>query len=208
MAVGLEVDLPEPGAADRPEVSLAAVILAGGASRRMGTAKALLPFRGETILDGLIRLYQPFCDVVIVVLGHTPDKIRAGIARAGDVQFAVNPDPERGQLSSLQCGLAMAPADALFTPVDYPAVQPATVARLVRSNAPVAAPSYQGRHGHPVLIRDHVRRELLALPADGVARDVIHRYGEVAEYIDVDDAAVCQDIDRMEDYERLVASHE
>lgn len=208
MAFGLKVNLPQPGAADRPEVSLAAVILAGGASRRMGTAKALLPFRGETILDGLIRLYHAFCGPVIVVLGHTPDKIRDGIARAGDVQFAVNSDPERGQLSSLQCGLAMAPGDALFTPVDYPAVQPGTVARLVRSRAIVAAPSYQGRHGHPVLIRDVVRRELLALPAAGTAREVIHRYRDVAEYIDVDDAGVCQDIDRMEDYERLVAAHE
>lgn len=189
-------------------MSLAAVILAGGASRRMGTAKALLPFRGETILDGLIRLYQPFCNPVIVVLGHTPDKIRAGIARASDVEFAVNPDPERGQLSSLQCGLTLAPGDVLFTPVDYPAVEPATVERLVRSSAPVAAPSYHGRHGHPVLIRDHVRREILALPPDGMARDVIHRYRDAADYIEVEDAAVCQDIDNREDYERLVAAHE
>ena len=187
-------------------MSLAAVILAGGASRRMGRPKALLPFRGQTILDRLVGLYKPFCSPVIVVLGHGAEAIRAGIARAGDVQFAINPDPGRGQLSSLQCGLALAPGDVLFTPVDYPAVEPGTVELLVRSAAPMAAPSYQGRHGHPVLIREQVKRELLALPPDAMAREVLQRYRGSAEYVVVDDAAVCQDIDHMEDYERLLAA--
>lgn len=187
-------------------MSLSAVILAGGASRRMGRPKALLPFRGETVLDRLIGLYERFCAPIVVVLGHSPDGIRAGIGRGGRVRFAVNPDPERGQLSSLQCGLALAPGDVLFTPVDYPAVSDATVARLVQSKAPVAAPSYQGRHGHPVLIREFIKLEILALPPDASAREVIHRHRSEAEYVDVDDAAVCQDIDRMEDYERLMAA--
>jgi CTP:molybdopterin cytidylyltransferase MocA len=187
-------------------VNPAAVILAGGASRRMGRPKALLPFRGETVLDRLIGVYARYCQPVIVVLGHSAGVIQAGITRAEGVQFAVNPDPERGQLSSLQCGLALAPGDVMFTPVDYAAVRESTIARLVRSSAPVAAPSYGGRHGHPVLVREQVKREILALPADGVARDVIHRYRDAAEYIEVDDAAVCQDMDRMEDYERLLAA--
>ena len=189
----------------------AAVILAGGASRRMGRAKALLPLRGETILDRLIGLYQTFCPSVIVVLGHSPDVIRDGIARGAGVKFAINPDPERGQLSSLQCGLALAPGDVLFTPVDYAAVDAATVALLLErmansGDAALVAPSYRGRHGHPVLIREYVKRELLALPPDGIAREVIHRYRGAAEYVDVDDAAVCQDLDSPEDYERLMAA--
>jgi len=188
-------------------VSLAAVILAGGASRRMGRPKALLPFRGETVIDRLIGLYREFCDPVIVVLGHHPEVIHAGMARGAEVRFAVNPDPERGQLSSLQCGLALAPeGDVLFTPVDYPAVDRSTVERLIRADAPMAAPSYRGRHGHPVLIRDHIRRELLALPPDATAREVIHKYRAVAGYVEVDDAGVCQDIDRAEDYARLMAT--
>ncbi len=189
----------------------AAVILAGGASRRMGRPKALLPFRGETVLDRLIGLYQSFCPSVIVVLGHSPDVIRDGIARGAGVTFAINQDPERGQLSSLQCGLALASGEVLFTPVDYAAVDAATVALLLQrmataGSAALVAPSYRGRHGHPVLIREYVKRELLALPPEGIAREVIHRYRDAAQYIDVDDAAVCQDLDSPEDYERLLAA--
>jgi molybdenum cofactor cytidylyltransferase len=190
--------------------SLAAVILAGGASRRMGRPKALLPFREQTILDRLIDLYLRFCAPVVVVLGHSPETIRAGITRAGEVRFAVNPDPDRGQLSSLQCGLTLVRRDTLFTPVDYPAVKESTVEILVRRwegcEAPVMAPSYRRRHGHPVLIREHVRQALVELPVDAMARQVIHRYRDEAVYVEVDDAAVCEDIDRMEDYHRLLAA--
>lgn len=189
---------------------LSAVILAGGASRRLGRPKALLPFRGETVLDRLIALYRPHCDRVIVVLGHTPETIRAGMARAGEVEIAINPDPERGQLSSLQCGLALVPGSALFTPVDYAAVEAETVALLVRrmaaSGAAMVAPSFRGNHGHPVSIREDVKLALMELPAGGIARDVIHRYRDQAEYVEVEDAAICQDIDRLEDYEQLLAA--
>ena len=51
-------------------MSIAGLILAGGASRRMGTAKALLTLRGETFLDRLIRVIGECCDPVVVVLGH------------------------------------------------------------------------------------------------------------------------------------------
>ena len=89
---------------------IAGIILAGGASRRMGTPKALLRFQNETFLDRLIGVFSPVCDPVIVVVGLHADQIRAGIERADDVRFAVNPDPERGMLSSLQCGLALLPS--------------------------------------------------------------------------------------------------
>lgn len=178
----------------------------------MGRPKALLPFRGETILDRLIGLYQTFCAPVIVVLGHSSSVIADGIRRGASVEFAINPDPERGQLSSLQCGLALTRGEvALFTPVDYAAVEAATVARLLEkmassSEAALVAPNYHGRHGHPVLIREYVKRDLLALPPEGMAREVIHKYREASVYVDVDDGAVCQDLDRPEDYERLVAA--
>ena len=191
-------------------MSLAAVILAGGASSRMGRPKALLPFRGETILDRLIGLYLPFCSPVIVVLGHAPEAIRAGMARGGAVQIVVNPDPGRGQLSSLQCGLAQAPGDVLFTPVDHPAIERTTVEllvyRMMIGTAPLIAPSHAGRHGHPVLARAHVKEALLGLPPEAMAREAIQRYRGEAEYVEVDDPAVCQDIDLPEDYERLVAA--
>ena len=86
----------------------AAVILAGGASRRMGSPKALLPYAGETFVDRLIGVFQSVCDSVIVVLGHEADAIRSGVRRKAS--FVFNPDHELGQLTSLQCGLRAARA--------------------------------------------------------------------------------------------------
>jgi molybdenum cofactor cytidylyltransferase len=190
-------------------VSYAGVILAAGESRRMGSPKALLELDGETFLDRLIRCFSLHCSPVIVVLGHEPEVIRAGVRAAGNAVFVLNPDYQRGQFSSLQCGLRAAPAKAdgvVFTPVDHPNVEPETVARLIEARAPVAIPQYLGRHGHPVLISRALVAEFLAMPADAEARTVIQRHAHETRYIDVADAGILDDIDDPEAYHRLLAS--
>ncbi len=102
---------------------IAGIILSAGASSRMGTPKALLEFHGETFLDRLIRLFSEAGVAPIVVLGHHAEQIRSGIQRAADATFVVNPDPARGMLSSLQCGLEAIPEQTeavMFLPVDHP----------------------------------------------------------------------------------------
>ena len=196
----------------KPGVSIAGLILSGGASRRMGTPKALLKFEGETFLDRLIRLFSVVCSPVIVVVGHHAAQIQAGIERASEAVFAVNPDPERGMLSSLQCGLAKAPADAdavMFLPVDHPHLDPATLATLAArfetDRAPVTVPTYRGAHGHPVCIARALVDELLALPLDAKASDVIHRYVPQTVYVEVPDRAVVTDVDDPAAYAELLA---
>lgn len=191
---------------------IAAVILSGGASRRMGTPKALLNFQDETFLDRLIRVLGSYCDPMVVVVGEHADQIRSGIQRASQVRFAVNPDPERGMLSSLQCGLSLVPADAaaaMFLPVDHPNIQPETIGRLAerfgREPAPVTVPTYLGEHGHPVCIAREIIDELLGLPADGKPSDVIHRHVPETIYVEVADPAVVSDIDDPAAYAELLA---
>jgi molybdenum cofactor cytidylyltransferase len=191
--------------------SIAGVILSAGASRRMGTPKALLRLESETFLDRLIRLFSAHSSPIVVVLGPHADQIRSGIDRAALAQFVVNPDPNRGMLSSLQCGLAAAPDvdAALFTPVDHPGVDEATLRKIVHrfeaTRAPVVIPEYQGQHGHPVLVARPLIAELLALPVTGQASDVIHRYRSETAYVPVDDAAVTTDVDDPEAYAQLLS---
>jgi molybdenum cofactor cytidylyltransferase len=149
---------------------------------------------------------------VIVVLGHQSDQIRSAIERASEVTFAVNPDPERGMLSSLQCGLQALPAgtDAvMFTPVDHPNLQKATLeklaARFESERAPVTVPTYEGRHGHPVCIARALADELLALPPTAMSSDIIHKYVSQTSYFEVDDPAVTTDVDDPEAYAGLMA---
>jgi len=191
---------------------IAGLILAGGASRRVGSPKALLEVGGETFLDRLIAALGAHCAPVIVVLGHDAEKIRAGARRAGEVVFAVNPEPERGQLSSLQCGLRKVPADChgvLYLPVDYPMVRASTVGKIVEAardaeSETVIAPQVLGRHGHPVYVARELIPEFLELPAEATARDVIHRWRHRTGYIEVDDGGVVRDIDDPEAYRQLL----
>ena len=74
-----------------------------------------------------MRVISCVCDPVIVVLGYHADAIRPAVK--GNAIIAINPAPERGQISSLQTALAALPADSdgfLFTPVDSPAIEIAT----------------------------------------------------------------------------------
>lgn len=188
---------------------IAGIILAAGASSRMGSPKALLDYRGETFIQRLVRVLSAVCDPVIVVLGYQADALRPAVP---DATIVVNPAPERGQLSSLQTGLAALPPDAegfLFTPVDSPAVEIATLERLAaefhrREPATLLViPRFEGKHGHPVFASRAIANELSALPLTAKARDVIH--GHVADtlYIDVNDPRILADIDDREAYRRL-----
>jgi len=181
-------------------VKTAAIILAGGASRRMGSPKALLEHEGKTFLDGLIESFT-ICDQTVVVLGHDAERVEAGISNAAAATLVINPHPERGQLTSLQCGLhAVRDADAiLFTPVDYPAIRQATVARLLPQAGSFAIPRYAGRRGHPVLINRDLAAKILACGTS--ARDVIRSHNPI--YVEVDDPGILEDVDDPAAYARL-----
>jgi molybdenum cofactor cytidylyltransferase len=198
------------------------IILAAGASRRMGAPKALLDYRGETFLDRLIRVVGTVAEP-LVVLGYRAEAVQAGSTRPA--KFIVNPDPRRGQLSSLQTALAGAPADFegfLFIPVDCPAVAEETVRRLAAAFARrdpatlFVIPRYDQRHdqrhgqaggqrrGHPVFAAPPIAREILALPPNAQARDVVHRHVPDTLYVDVDDAGILADIDDPAAYRQLI----
>lgn len=179
----------------------------------MGSPKALLEFDGETFLDRLARLGGARCRPVVAVLGFDAAAIQAGLRHPERLAFAHNPNPERGQLSSLQTGLAAMPAEAagvLFTPVDYPAVRATTFERLVEAfvsrpgTISIVIPRFAGRRGHPVLIAPPIVAELAALPVAGQARDVILRVPERIAYLDVDDPGVVTDVDDPDAYRALV----
>ena len=176
----------------------AAIILAGGASRRMGSPKALLSYKGKNFINTLIDVFTP-CDETVVVLGYDADRVRAGTTSPATI--VVNPYPERGQLSSLQCGLAaVRQADAvLFTPVDYPAISSGTVVQLLPYAGAFAMPRYEGRRGHPVLINRQLVEEIIGCNTS--ARDVIRAHEPV--YVEVDDPGILEDVDDPAAYARL-----
>ena len=190
-----------------------AIVLAAGASTRMGRPKALLATTGNrtfvrAILDSLRD--GGLADIVVVTRpGDTA--LDAEIAAAGFGRPVINPRAEDGQLTSLIAGLNAVDTPevhaVLVTLVDVPLVTPSTIrtlcARAMVSPAPVVRASYRGRHGHPVIFQravfDALRTADPAVGAKAVVRAV------PVEDVDVDDPGVGEDVDTPADYSRLIA---
>ncbi|MCE5310309.1 MAG: nucleotidyltransferase family protein [Acidobacteriales bacterium] len=196
-------------------MDLAGIILAAGASRRMGAPKALLRLDGETFLERLIRVYAEFLSPVVVVLGAEADTVRGGLHRDAPARFVVNEHWPSGQLTSLQCGVASVRDETggcFFTPVDCPRVNPATIAALVgamnQGSPPplVVMPRHGSRRGHPVGLSRELFDDLLSLAANESARAVVHGHPDRTWIVDVEDAGVLDDVDTLDDYQRLERS--
>jgi molybdenum cofactor cytidylyltransferase len=195
-----------------------AIILAAGASSRMGRPKALLPIaaEGTTFLGRLVRtLREAGADDIIVVVGYDADAVRGLIESAGlAVRTTENRDPSRGQLSSLIAALEVADRPGvravLVAPVDQPLVAAETVRRLLevyqRTRAPIVRPARQGRHGHPVILDRSLFDELRRADLSAGAREVIRRHRSDAIDVTVDDEGAFLDIDTPEEYERVMRS--
>lgn len=198
-----------------------AVVLAGGRSSRMGQPKALLPAGAETFVGRIARTLRAGGAAGLVVVAPTADlAARIGAALAGlapPPRVVVNPDPDRGQLSSLLVGLDELERGAgdrrrvdaaLVTLVDVPLATAATVRALLdryrRTRAPVVRPARADRpgHGHPVLFGRALFAELRrADPAAG-AKPVVRAHEAEAEDVVVDDPGAFTDIDTPDDYRR------
>ena len=171
----------------------------------MGFPKALLRYREESFLDTLIGLFAARCQPVIVVLGAHGERIREHTLRPAT--FATNADYQRGQTSSMQCGLRAVPAGAdsvLFTLVDHPAVAPATLDALLGGRGPLLrVPRHQGRRGHPIWFSRDLMAEFLGLPENGAASEIVRAHAAQTEFLDVDDPGILADIDDAAAYGRL-----
>jgi len=159
---------------------LAAVILSGGASRRMGSPKALVSYQGASFLEHLLSVTRhPAIGARRVVLGPDAETILQQVALAPD-EVVVNKEWERGQLTSIHAALRSLPAETegmLLCPVDHPLVSAAVVNMLIatflETRAPVVLPMFEGRRGHPVIFSAAVYGELLRAPLETGARAVV-----------------------------------
>ncbi|MGA6985926.1 MAG: nucleotidyltransferase family protein [Terriglobales bacterium] len=207
------------------------VILAAGESLRMGRDKALLPWpplvatsaiapaipAADTFLSAAIRLFFSHVDVVLVVVGKNEAAL-APVVYANGASLVVNPDPARGQFSSLRVGLQevlnRGRDAAMITLVDRPPVRMDTLetleAAFEQATATAATrrkwaviPEYQGKHGHPILAAHELIEAFLRAPEASSARDVEHAHQSEIEYVSIDDPLIALNVNTPEQYAAL-----
>jgi molybdenum cofactor cytidylyltransferase len=203
--------------------SFAGLILAAGDSSRMGRDKALLPWPppaagqappNDTFLSAAIRSLSAATEFVVVVVGKNEAAL-APIIYAQGASLVINPDPDRGQFSSLQVGLHEVLNHgrdaAMVTLVDRPPVSTTTIQTLrdafagADQNIWAVVPEFSGKHGHPYLVGREMMEAFLRVPATSIARDIEHEHQEHIQYVRVDDPLIALNINTPEEYAGLLA---
>jgi CTP:molybdopterin cytidylyltransferase MocA len=169
----------------------AAMVLAAGASARMGAPKALLPWGKVSLLEYTVEQTRAAgADEVVVVLGPATGHLQVGAT------IVFNPAPERGRSASIRLGAAAIqakPTAILIQSVDQPV--PSLVIQAlfeaVGGEVKVAVPTYQGRRGHPICVAGDVLGELRAVSeVDQGLRAVVRRHAAQLREVPVDTPAV------------------
>jgi len=210
MAAGPQAAPQDPVAAHIDAVfePSAAIVLAAGASRRMGAPKLLLDWRGEPVIRATARLALD-CGAqhVIVVTGSHADEVQR-VLQGLPVHIVHNPAWESGQASSVVAGLNHAPGccgAALFFLGDQPHLPPALPRALLLRHAQarpaVLAPAVGGQRANPVLFDRVTFPRLLALHGDEGGRQVMGHFPP--QLLPWDDERILWDLDTPADYERM-----
>ncbi len=199
---------------DEPDQVAGLLLAAGGGRRLSGRPKALLEHRGRLLVEHAAdALRAAGCATVHVVLGARAEDVRQRAVLPGCV-LVDNPEWAEGMGSSLRAGLASLrdpearPASAaLVCLVDQPGIGPEAMARVLAaytSAESLAAASYDGTRGHPVLFgAAHWAGVAAAAVGDRGARDYLKAHGDAITLVECGDVAQPYDIDTPADLDRL-----
>ena len=191
--------------------SVAAILLAAGASRRMGTCKQLLQLEGKTVLARCLEtlLHGGIQEVIVVVAPSGDDVAQA--AESYPVRVVRNAHPDGDMATSICTGRDALPPSAtgiVIALCDYPLVRAETISRLaqehLRSHESIIIPCHDGHRGHPPLVP---RRLLDDLETPLTLRDLLRDNQELIHHLELPDDGVLIDMDTPEDYRRITAMH-
>ncbi len=194
---------------------IGAVILAAGASRRMGgRPKALLKVGGTSFLALLTQTFRSAGVEHVRAVVSADLRARAAALAVAGLELVVPPEPTPEPLTSLKAGMAGMDEDwqaILVQPVDHPLVHPQTVRRMISlfsvdSQRPIVQLRRRGCGGHPLLVGRACFEEILGLPEGGEGlRDLLRADPGRIIPCDTADSGAFSGVNTEEDYRRLLS---
>ncbi|MBV8087658.1 MAG: nucleotidyltransferase family protein [Chloroflexi bacterium] len=184
----------------------AGILLAAGESTRMGQLKALLPWRGTTLLESQLReMRAAELAPLLVVVGHRRADLEPLLAGASVV---VNDRYREGKSTSIVAGVSALPTDverAIVVAVDQP-TEAAVLRQLAGAEGLLVLPSVNMRRGHPTLFGRELFPELRAISEEREGlREVMTRHEADIRYVPVETDIVRANLNAPEDYEAAFA---
>jgi len=175
-----------------------AIILAAGASKRMGFPKMLLTFSGRTMIENVIaNVIESEVDNIMVVLGAD--------------RYCYNDKYKEGMLSSVKCGLRNLPSDidaVLVFQGDQPFITPKSINTVIHaylaSGTGIVIPVYEKRRGHPILIDRKYLDEIEKLEAREGLRSLAYKFSDDVLEVDTKDSGILRDFDTYEEYKKEI----
>jgi molybdenum cofactor cytidylyltransferase len=184
-----------------------AIILAAGESKRMGSPKLVLPFKGKSIIENTVEnIRRSGVEEIILVLGADSDKIMAAV-KDMDVIHCFNDNYKMGMLSSVKCGISSLPDNfraVLVFQGDQPKIGPeiidSVIDAYIQSGKGIVMPVFEKKRGHPLLIDSKYRDEVIKLDDNQGLRALAYKFPSDVFEVGVDFHGVLNDIDTVEDY--------
>lgn len=199
-------------ATEEEATSIGIIILAAGASSRLGRPKQLLPYKGKTLLQHAVHTAAvATAKPIIVVLGAVAETVQEEIAEK-KVYVVKNSGWQEGMASSIRCGInelaKISPAaeGVILMVCDQPFVSVSILNSLLaahrKTGKPVVACGYAETFGPPVFFHRSFFKELLQLKGDIGARAVVGQHADAVEVIPFAEGTF--DVDTERDFEQLI----
>ena len=190
-----------------------AILLAAGESSRMGQLKALLPWRGVTLLEHQIRsLIDAGVYHVVVVLGHDANVLKPIVESADGAHWVLNGDYREGKTTSIKSGMsdliASCAKHVVLLSVDQPRRSDTVRTLLERHTSSLnkmTIPTYRGKGGHPIILSGAVLPEVMKIEEEtqGLLA-VVRQHADETDRFEIDDSSLVWDLNTPEQYEQAL----
>lgn len=186
-------------------MNITAIIMAAGSSKRLGSNKLFLTYKGQTLLQHTLQVVRQAGFWQTLVVLSPQNAALANLSK--EVPFVINTEYAKGQSASVKLGVEHATGDAyVFFTADQPYLDVKSIWQITEkaTEKTIVVPAIKGRQGSPVCFGRLFRQELLGLQGDEGGRPVKKNHPEACVLVEIENQKLFYDIDTPRDYENLL----